>query len=108
LENISEWFEFVLNRLDYFRDREEKLKMKLRRIYTDIDFSNLALMIYKKSPRKIDIVMNEKIIEDANKIQISGCDERFEFSLKNKIWFNFKLEDYFLEYFLNPDFVFEK
>jgi hypothetical protein len=109
-ETVKEWFDVIQTKLTVFKDREDKLKMKLKRIYTDIDFKNLALVINKKSTTKVDVLVNGIPMEDAHKYEISLSNDELVFEFqnnKNKI-FVFNLEDYFLEFFINPEFIFEK
>jgi hypothetical protein len=78
-------------------------------VYSDFDFSNLALMIYKKSAFKVDILINNIPMEDAHKFQIKNYNDTLEFVFKDKNQgFLFKLEEYFLDFILNSDYVYEK
>jgi hypothetical protein len=66
-------------------------------------------MIYKKSTVKCDILINGVPMEDAYKHQIVSYSDKLEFTFKGKNQsFVFNLEDSFLDFFLNPDYVFEK
>jgi hypothetical protein len=108
-ENIKEWFDYIQSRICQFKEREDKIKMKVRRIYTDIDFSNLALTVFKKSASKVDVKMNSALMSDANKILVTNYNQKIIFEFRdNKFNFVFNLEDCFLDFFLNSDYVYEK